>query len=402
MITLDKNKKYLLGCSYGPDSMALFYLLLKDGYNFDVAIVNYHLRPESDSEVEGLRKFCEKHNKKLNILDVVEVPNKNIEENCRNIRYEFFAQLIRENKYEGLLVAHHQDDLLETYLMQRQRQICPIYYGMKDKSHIFGIDVYRPLLHYTKKELQEICAKNNVPFMIDKSNNDIVFVRNKIRHNVVRKLNDEERKKLLDEIDEENKKLDVLLSSISLSKLKNKDYILSLDEKSVLYALNMLKNQAGNFPDLSKKQCMEIIKILKSEKPNVSCEISKSLIFYKEYDNIRFSEVDQTSSYAYVVTKPCKLDTPYFYLDFTKDTKDRNVRLEDYPLTIRNIKLDDRYKIRDYLTTGRRLLIDWKVPSTLRKVWPVIISCTGQIIYIPRYKKDFVPNSDTNFFVKIK
>ena len=186
--------------------------------------------------------------------------------------------------------------------MQRQRQICPIYYGMKDKSHIFGIDVYRPLLHYTKKELQEICAKNNIPFMIDKSNNDIVFVRNKIRHNVVRKLNDEERKKLLEEIDEENKKLDVLLSSISLSKLKNKDYILSLDEKSVLYALNMLKNQAGNFPDLSKKQCMEIIKILKSEKPNVSCEISKSLIFFKEYDNIRFSEVDQTSSYAYIVT----------------------------------------------------------------------------------------------------
>ena len=50
MLNLDKDKKYLLACSYGPDSMALFYLLLEIGFKFDVAHVNYHLRKESDVE----------------------------------------------------------------------------------------------------------------------------------------------------------------------------------------------------------------------------------------------------------------------------------------------------------------------------------------------------------------
>ena len=53
-IDLDKSKKYLLACSSGPDSMALFYLLVKNGYDFACAIVNYHIRKESDEEVASL------------------------------------------------------------------------------------------------------------------------------------------------------------------------------------------------------------------------------------------------------------------------------------------------------------------------------------------------------------
>ena len=50
MLNLDKNKKYLLACSYGPDSMALFSMLLEEGYRFEVAHVNYHFRNESNLE----------------------------------------------------------------------------------------------------------------------------------------------------------------------------------------------------------------------------------------------------------------------------------------------------------------------------------------------------------------
>jgi tRNA(Ile)-lysidine synthase len=60
MLNLNKNQKYLLACSHGPDSMALFYMLKEEGYNFAVAHVNYHLREESNLEQQQLEDYCAK------------------------------------------------------------------------------------------------------------------------------------------------------------------------------------------------------------------------------------------------------------------------------------------------------------------------------------------------------
>ena len=78
MLNLDKNKKYLLACSYGPDSMALFGMLLSENINFEVAHVNYHLRKESDDEENGLRSFCELHNKTIYVKNVTHKITHNI------------------------------------------------------------------------------------------------------------------------------------------------------------------------------------------------------------------------------------------------------------------------------------------------------------------------------------
>ena len=89
MLNLKKGRKYLLGCSFGPDSMALFTMLLKEKFNFEVAHVNYHLREESDQEMRNLQAFCEKKKIKLHILEVEKgTIKKNVEETCRNIRYD--------------------------------------------------------------------------------------------------------------------------------------------------------------------------------------------------------------------------------------------------------------------------------------------------------------------------
>ena len=62
MLHLDKDKKYLLACSFGTDSMTLFDILLKEGYNFSVVHINYNLREESTSETIKLTEICQKHN----------------------------------------------------------------------------------------------------------------------------------------------------------------------------------------------------------------------------------------------------------------------------------------------------------------------------------------------------
>mgnify|MGYP004445916441 CR=1 FL=1 len=92
MLNLPKDKRYLLTCSYGPDSMALFDMLVKENYIFDVAHVNYGLRKEADQETSDLKAYSEKQNIPCHILKINDnLGTNNLENKCRKVRYEFFA-----------------------------------------------------------------------------------------------------------------------------------------------------------------------------------------------------------------------------------------------------------------------------------------------------------------------
>ena len=401
-LNLDKNLKYLLACSYGPDSMALFNMLVKEGFNFDAAIVNYHLRKESDSEVKGLLDYASKNGVKVYVHDNKNPLNNNVESRCREIRYNFFKYLFDINGYDALLVAHNQDDHLETYLLQKNRQINPIFFGINEKTTIKGMPVIRPLLSISKAELLQYCKDNNVPYAIDKSNFDTSILRNKIRHEVIGKMSVKERNDLLREIDKKNLELSQLINKIDLSKLNEINYLLSLDKKSFSYAINMLVTSVNTSLSVSKENVGEIRKVLLSKKPNVVTKIKRGLYLIKEYERVSFSKSEpKASTYSYLLKRPTKLDTPYFQLNFLLDASNRNVHLEDYPLIIRNIKNRDYTYINGYKVEVRRLFIDWKMPISLRLKWPVIVNNEGKIIYVPRYQKEFKIDKNCNFFVKI-
>ena len=151
---------------------------------------------------------------------------------------------------------------------------------------------------------------------------------------------------------------------------------------------------------ISKKQGEEIKKVLLSDKPNIILEID-GLYFFKEYDTICFREKGDSDNFEYTLEKPGVLDTPYFHLDFSVDSLRRNVFDTDYPLTIRNARGDDVYQINGYTKELRRLFIDWKMPKSVRNRWPIIVNKDGIIVYVPRYQKDFVPDENTNFYVKL-
>ena len=398
---LDKNKKYLLACSYGPDSMALFYLLLQQGYKFDVSIINYHLREESSNEVKGLEDFCLKHHKFLYVLDINYSIKGNTENECRKIRYSHFKKLVDFLEYDGVLVGHHQDDLIETYLLQKNRQNLPIYYGIKEKTKIFGMDVIRPLLNYSKAELLKICDDNNIPYALDSSNFDSFFSRNRIRHEIVEKMSVSHRAKIIKEIDAKNAELNIIFDKLSKLDLNDIKTLLSLDEITYLYAINEVARKASSSAYISKSQAREILKIMESSRPNVRTKIKGGLFLVKEYDSIYFElDKEEATDYSYDLYTPCELDTPYFYLNFTNGASNRNVTSRDYPLVIRNASLSDKTIISGYKVQVRRLFIDWKMPASLRKRWPVIVNKSGDIIYVPRYRKDFKIKPDSNFFVK--
>ena len=401
MLNLDKNKNYLLACSFGPDSMALFYMLLKEGFRFSVAHVNYHLREESNNETKGLIDYCEKNNIQFYICDVKEEIINNIEERCREIRYQFFHDVFeKEQKFDALLVAHHQDDLLETYLLQKQRKILPHHYGLSENTTLFGIPVIRPLLGYKKANLLELCTTFFIPHAFDSSNFLDIFARNKIRHEVVEKMTENERKEMLKKIEKDNSILESAYKKIgSLDELSNRQ-ILELEPIVYRLYLNRLAKEIQPDFEVSSNIANEIKKVLLSDKPNVQMKVSKNLDFVKEYETCYFDFPNSQFDYQYLLERPAQLDTPYFYLDFTNGASNRNITDDEYPLTIRNAQLEDVAFIKDYPVKVRRLFIDWKMPTSLRKRWPVILNKDNRIIYIPRYQKDFVPNEQSNFYVK--
>ena len=401
MLNLEKNRHYLLACSFGPDSMALFDMLLKEGYKFSVAHVNYHLRKESNEEESKLRDFCVEHNIGIYVRDVNEVLGEsNLEMKCREIRYNFFISVMKENKFDALLVAHQEDDLIETYLMQKRRKNLVNYFGIKEISYFSDIEIIRPLLRYRKEELMMYCRMFNVPYAIDKTNLEDHFLRNQIRHSVVEKLSPIERKDILSEIDQANEKLSQIFITISKINDNKIDSYLRLNDVEFLYAIVALGRKLKPDFIVSKKQGEELRKVLESNKPNIALNVD-GLCFFKEYDVLGFREFDENLDYFYDLVEPGILDTPYFFLDFTVDSSNRNVKEDDYPLVIRNAQKDDEYEISGYKKELRRLFIDWKMPESARNRWPIIVNKDGIIVYVPRYQKDFVPEENCNFFVKL-
>ena len=400
MLNLDKNKNYLLACSFGPDSMALFDMLLKEKIQFSAALVNYHIRIESTDEMRDFISFCEKNHISYHVKDIVNgIGDLNVESECRKIRYAFFAELVSKFKYDEVLVAHNQDDLIETYLMQKRRQNLVSFYGIKEKTILNNVVIRRPLLSFSKKQLLEYCQMNNVPYAIDSSNLDERYLRNKIRHQVVAKMSEEERENTLKEIAEKNRTLLELTEKINSLDIQDTTILAKLSDIELAIALNILIKRIDGAAFVSLKQTKEIRKNLKRVEGNAEIPVHHGIVLRRSYSQIEFVKPGSIR-YSFIVSKPMKLDTEYFYLDFRKDASDRNVFNEDYPLTIRNYRSGDKYVIRNYLVSVRRLFIDWKMPLSLRQRWPIILNNEGKIIYIPRYKKDFVITKNVNFYVK--
>ena len=176
-----KNSKNLLAFSAGVDSTALFFILLKENIDFDIAIVNYGLREQAIDELSYAKELATKYKKKIYIKDAPKF-NSNFEANAREFRYNFFSKIIQENGYNNLLTAHQLNDKLEWFLMRLSAGAGVVELsGMQEISQKNGYNIIRPLLNYTKDELLEFLEKNGYRYFIDSSNFDTKYQRNRFR-----------------------------------------------------------------------------------------------------------------------------------------------------------------------------------------------------------------------------
>lgn len=191
---IDHNKlfspkdKILVALSGGADSVALLRLLLALGYACEAAHCNFHLRAtESDRDETFVRRLCKEHQIPLHVIHFetereAEERHISIEMAARELRYTWFEKIRREYGITVVAVAHHQDDSVETFLLNLIRGTG--INGLRGIQPKNG-NIVRPLLCLNREEIIGYLQDIRQDYVTDSTNLQDEYTRNKIRLNLL-------------------------------------------------------------------------------------------------------------------------------------------------------------------------------------------------------------------------
>lgn len=183
--------KLLVAVSGGKDSMVLLNLLQRRKFNIGVAHVNFKLRGNDSNKDESFVKtYCEQ--RKVSFFTTTFDTKKYAKENgistqmaARDLRYDWFEEVLSENNFDYLLTAHHASDNVETALLNLTRGTgIAGFTGISAKKDL----LVRPLLFITRSEIDAYATEQNIQWREDSSNASTDYARNMIRHEVIPKL----------------------------------------------------------------------------------------------------------------------------------------------------------------------------------------------------------------------
>ena len=147
-LEINDNTPLVVGCSAGPDSMALLHYLNNNTNNKIICVhINHNIRKESKTEEQYLEKYCKQHNIIFEKMIITKYNKNNFENEAREKRYQFYEKILHKYNTKYLFLAHHGDDLIETILMKIIRgSNIEGYAGIKKISHVNDYYIIRPLL----------------------------------------------------------------------------------------------------------------------------------------------------------------------------------------------------------------------------------------------------------------
>ncbi|MEP6603580.1 MAG: tRNA lysidine(34) synthetase TilS [Spartobacteria bacterium] len=189
--------RYLIGVSGGRDSVALLHSLVDLGYKqLVVCHLNHQLRGRSsDADARFVEKLATKYDVDLatgstNIRALAAKKKMSIETAARDARYSFFAKVAKQKRCHTIFLAHHADDLVETFLINLFRGAGNAgLAGMREvaKREIDDVDltIVRPLLSVWRSDIDKYVRKHRLKFREDASNKNLAPLRNRVRHRVI-------------------------------------------------------------------------------------------------------------------------------------------------------------------------------------------------------------------------
>lgn len=399
---LEKDGKYLVALSGGADSVTLLWVLHELGYQIEACHCNFQLRgAESDRDEQFCVQLCEQlgiplHRIHFDTRLYAEVHKESIELAARNLRYRYFAQLKEDVEADGICVAHHQDDTVETVLINLIRGAG--IQGLTGISAKNG-DILRPLLCVDRKEILAYLEEKGQDYVTDSTNLVDDVVRNKIRLNIIpmlKKINPAASKNIAQaahHLEEANK----MLSSIAICGEKSEDGTIRVavqeieSAASAEYALYSSLSPYG----FRGKAITEILASLHSTGKTWTSEthqlvIDRDCILIREKQTEAFQgmKIPETGCYVLPRGEKIKLSIREREINFSPSKEKFLITLDadavTFPLHLRLAQNGDTFHpfgmkgkklVSDYLTDRKKNLFE-------KQSQLVLEDAKGQIIWV--------------------
>jgi len=414
---IEQNKLFnnldsiLVAVSGGMDSVLLANLIKASGYNFAVAHCNFQLRGE---ESNADQQFCQNlaqqleapfHVISFDTLAFAETNKISVQMAARELRYQWFEQIRQQFNYSVIALAHHQNDAIETILLNlvRGTGIAGLH-GILPKSGV----LVRPLMFMTREDVQHQITENNLAYVEDSSNASAKYARNKIRLEVIPKL--KELNQELEQTFEKNllhfRSLEILLNN-KVQELKKALFLpfgdeihISIDElkklvPKQLLIFNLFKDFGFNetaINDLEKALYKHSGRIFYSETYQILIDRS-NLVLSKKVTNlpeqVTFEALDHQIDFGAYRLKIVNAEVKDIV---TNDRMKASIDSDKiiYPLTLRNWKegdffypigMNSRKKLSDFF-------INQKIALNKKTEIPLLVNGNNEIIWIGGYRPD--------------
>ena len=419
MISIEDNFKFntgdviVIGCSAGPDSMALVDMLLKirEKYSLSliVAHVNHNVRVESIDEALYIKDYCVKNSILFETMTIEKYGDDNFENEARNIRYNFFENVVYKYGANYLMTAHHGDDLVETIMMRIVRgSNLKGYSGFKMIVDMTDYKIVRPLIYYTKKELEEYDEMNNVKYFVDKSNSSDKYTRNRYRKYLLPFLKSEEENvhlkflRFSDNLSAAcnfiNKERDKALRRVLLADALVIDKFILEDpyiQREILYYL-LSEFYQDDLILVGDKHIDLLLDLIYSKRANSFVNLPNDVIANKCYNMLELKrDVFEITNYEIEFDEYATLPNGHV-IERVLDTSDNSnsiCRLDSseitLPLIVRTRRLGDKMAVKgmDGTKKIKDIFIDSKINLTERDSWPIVVDSKGKVVWIPGVKK---------------
>jgi tRNA(Ile)-lysidine synthase len=445
---LTKNATVVVGVSGGPDSMALLQFLLKQSHHLNLTIIAAHvdhmLRSEdSEQDYEFVKNFCREKNiifegKQVDVNSYIKQKQLSVQMAARELRYQFFADIMKKYSAQYLALAHHGDDQVETMIMNATRGASGYgLAGIPYKREFSSGSIIRPFLSITKEEIEHYCKEEKIVPRRDASNESDKYVRNRFRKHVLPFLKQENpnvhnRYQMQSEmmIEDElflqqltNEKLEDCLEKKSeqkmiLSVVKFNGLPYPLQRRMIHLILSYLYGQISQ--EVTSVHIQDTIALLRSNlASNKYLVLPKGLYIKRSYNKCTFSfALDEAESFSHVLNVPGELSLEIGKLtakviDHLPNIKhhDKNQLICDFnslqfPLHVRSRQPGDRIVLKGLQGSKKikDIFIDEKIDHSLRSIWPIVEDAKGSVIWLPGLKLSNVAHfsKDTKKYVVLQ